>query len=105
MEPLPLQAQFSPIFGILVTDLNADGYKDIFLGGNFYGLKPETGRFDASYGVSLFGNGQHNFKYSSPAETGLFVRGEVRDIREIKTGKSTVILVARNNETIQIFKK
>ena len=105
MKPLPLQAQFSPIFGILVTDLNADGYKDIFLGGNFYGLKPETGRFDASYGVSLFGNGQHNFKYSSPAETGLFVRGEVRDIREIKTGKSTVILVARNNETIQIFKK
>ena len=105
MQPLPLHAQFSPVFGILVTDLDGDGNKDIFLAGNFYGLKPETGRFDASYGVSLLGNSQHNFRYISPAETGLFVRGEVRDIQEIKTRTSRLIVVARNNETLQVFKK
>jgi len=105
MEPLPLHAQFSPVFGILVTDLDGDGNKDIFLAGNFYGLKPETGRFDASYGVSLLGNGQRNFRYISNSVTGLFVKGEVRDIQEIKAGKSRLIIVSRNNEALQVFKK
>ena len=47
MKPLPVRAQFSPVFSILVTDVNNDGIKDLVLGGNFYGLKPEVGRYDA----------------------------------------------------------
>jgi hypothetical protein len=54
-EPLPYMAQLAPVYSILVTDLNKDGIKDMFLGGNFYGLKPEVGRHDASYGVCFLG--------------------------------------------------
>lgn len=105
MAPLPIRAQFSPVFAALATDLNGDGRKDLFLGGNFFGLKPEVGRYDASYGVSLINQQNHQFAYDEPAQTGLAVTGEVRDIKEIKTVKGTYIIVARNNEALMIFKK
>lgn len=105
MKPLPIRAQFSPVFGILVTDINNDGIKDLFLGGNFYGLKPEIGRYDANYGVTLLGNKDHRFDYLPPAKSGLFITGEVRDISTIDTKKGKLIIVARNNDALQLFKR
>jgi len=105
MTPLPLRAQFSPVFSILVTDVNNDGINDLFLGGNFYGLKPEVGRYDASYGVTFLGNSKHGFNYLPPANSGLFVTGEIRDISIIDTKTGKQIIVARNNDALQLFKK
>lgn len=105
MKPLPIRAQFSPVFGILVTDINNDGIPDIFLGGNFYGLKPEVGRYDASYGVTFLGTPKHGFDYITPANSGLFIKGEVRDIAPINTKSGKRIIVARNNDALQIFSK
>ena len=104
-SPLPVMAQLSPVYGILVTDLNGDGIDDIFMGGNFFGLKPEVGRLDASYGTTLLGNRDHSFKYISPSASGLLVKGEVRDIQSINTRTGMDILVARNDEALQVFKK
>lgn len=104
MQPLPIRAQFSPVFGILAADINHDGITDLFLGGNFYGLKPEVGRYDASYGVTLLGNKKHGFDYMEPAKSGLFIKGEVRDIATIKTKNGTQIIIARNNDALQIYK-
>ncbi|HAL81427.1 MAG TPA: hypothetical protein DCO83_03670 [Mucilaginibacter sp.] len=103
MKPLPIRAQFSPVFSILVTDINKDGIKDLFLGGNFFGLKPEVGRYDASYGVTLLGNKNYWFDYLPPANSGLFINGEVRDINQVKTKKGLEIIVARNNDALQLF--
>jgi hypothetical protein len=104
-RPLPTMAQLSPVYGILVADLNGDGIEDIFMGGNFFGLKPEVGRLDASYGTTLLGTRDHSFDYISPAISGLFVKGEVRDIQAINTKAGKEIIVARNNEALQIFRK
>jgi hypothetical protein len=105
MVPLPQMAQIAPVFGILVTDLNGDGFKDIFLGGNFYGLKPEVGRYDASYGITFFGDAGHGFNYIKPAASGLFIKGEVRDVKEVPTRNGNYILMARNNDSLQVFTK
>ena len=105
MKPLPLRAQLSPVFAVLVTDLNGDGKKDLFIGGNFYGVKPEVGRFDASYGVTFMANKAGWYDYLPPANSGLFIKGEVRDSKEIISGKSKIIIVARNNDALQIFKE
>jgi len=105
MKPLPVRAQFSPVFSILVTDINNDGVKDLFLGGNFYGLKPEVGRYDANYGTVLLGNLKHGFNYLPPAKSGLFVTGEVRDITTIDTKTGKQIIVARNNDALQLYKR
>jgi hypothetical protein len=105
MQPLPVRAQFSPVYGILAADLNNDGIKDLFLGGNFYNVKPEVGRYDASFGCTLLGNPKHGFSYIPPAQSGLFVTGELRDIATIKTKKGIQIIVARNNDALQLFQK
>jgi hypothetical protein len=105
MRPLPVRAQFSPVYSILATDINNDGINDLFLGGNFYGLKPEVGRYDASFGCTLLGNAKHGFDYIQPAQSGLFVKGEVRDIAPVKTKTGNQIIVARNNDALQIFQK
>ena len=104
-KPLPVQAQLSNMFSILVQDINTDGIKDIFVAGNFSGLKPELGRMDASYGASFLGTAGGDFIYSPSANTGLFIKGEVRDVKTIMLANNQqAILMARNNEPLQIFK-
>ncbi len=106
MQPLPQMAQLSPVFGILVTDLNDDGDTDLFLAGNFYGYKPQSGRMDASFGVSFMQNKQHKLDYLSPSLSGLFIHGEARDILEIETvKKNTLIIVAMNNAPLKVFRR
>jgi hypothetical protein len=105
-QPLPLRAQISPVFGILIFDYDNDGKKDILLGGNFFGVKPELGRFDASYSILLKGEENLQFKFIPNLQTGMIVKEEVRDIRLIHTSKNqTYIVFARNNEPLQIYKK
>lgn len=95
--PLPLAAQMSPTCAILLEDIDKDGHVDILLGGNWYRVKPEIGRFDASYGTFLKGDGRGAFIPVVNREIDLMIDGEIRDIKKIKIGKDDLILVARNN--------
>jgi hypothetical protein len=99
IKELPIEAQFTDIFGIEISDFDKDGNKDILLAGNFYSSKPEVGRYDASYGTFLKGDGKGKFKAVPNKDCGLMIDGEVRDIRRIKVGNDNLILVARNNDT------
>jgi hypothetical protein len=101
---LPIEAQFSPMYGICTGDFDGDGNEDILMGGNLYRVKPEVGRYDASYGVFLKGNGKGQFESIKPNVSGFFVDGEVRDIKQITIGKSPYVLVARNNDSPVLFK-
>jgi enediyne biosynthesis protein E4 len=105
IQPLPVMAQLSPTFGILSKDINGDGINDLFIAGNFYGLKPQTGRLDANYGTVLLGD-KKGFKYMPPVESGLFIKGEARDVASIKTksGKDYIV-VAMNNDKLRLFKR
>jgi hypothetical protein len=104
MKELPVEAQFSPMFGIATGDFDGDGNEDILMGGNLYRVKPEVGRYDASYGVFLSGDGKGNFATIKNKDSGFFVDGELRDIKKIKIGNSECVLVARNNGAPLIFK-
>ena len=103
--PLPVRAQFAPVFAILVADLNKDHRPDLLLGGNFYGLKPESGRYDASFGVTMIQDSNRHFIFAAPASTGILLKGEVRDIQIAKTTAGFDIIVARNNDSLQLFNK
>jgi hypothetical protein len=103
MQPLPIRAQFSATFAIWSADVDGDHLPDLLLGGNFYGLKPEIGRLDASYGVTLLGDGHRHFRYLPPAASGLFIPGETRDLRPVKTRRGETLLAARNNDSLLLF--
>ncbi len=104
LSKLPAEAQLSPVYGVLLEDLDNDGKVDIVAGGNLYRTKPEVGRYDASYGIFLKGDGKGNFTSVSSRDSGLFLDGEVRDIVKIRSGKNKLILVSRNNSTIEVLK-
>lgn len=99
IQALPVEAQFSPVYAILADDIDKDGNIDLLLGGNQYRVKPEVGRYDASYGTFLRGDGKGKFIAVPNKDCGLMIDGEVRDIKRIKVGNDNLILVARNNDT------
>ena len=57
LRPLPIEAQFAPVYAALAGDFDADGHVDLIVGGNFNGVTPVQGRYDASYGLMLRGDG------------------------------------------------
>ena len=102
---LPREAQIAPVFAMAVNDVDGDGMPDIVLGGNFYGVLPYEGRYDASIGTVLLQAKNGQFKSSPYRETGLLLNGEVRDIKILKGAHgATYFLVARNNEALECWR-
>jgi len=75
---LPAEAQFSPVLGLAVADMDGDGNEDLFLAQNFFSLRPEWPRTDAGRGLWLRGDGRGHFTALSGAESGVRVYGEQR---------------------------
>jgi hypothetical protein len=63
------------------------------------------GRYDASYGLLLRGDGKGRFTPVLPTESGFLLEGEVRDIKALKTPRGPLWAVARNNAPLQLFEK
>jgi enediyne biosynthesis protein E4 len=104
LSPLPVEAQFSPVYAISADDFNKDGFCDILLGGNQYKAKPETGIYDAGYGQLLKGNSDGKWQSVSALQSGIFTKGEIRDLKTIKIAGINYIVVARNNDNLQFYK-
>ena len=104
LHPLPWMAQLSPVHAIEVLDYDYDGFVDILLGGNFFDVLPEVGRYDASYGLVLHGRSHGEFEPIVPKVSGFFIKGQVRKMKAIKSGEENIIVVAKNNDSTQVFK-
>ncbi len=102
IKGLPMEAQISPMHGIAVGDFDKDGKVDILMGGNFYQSKPEAGIYDASFGILLRGDGTGNFKAVPADQSGFFSVGAIRDMKLLKCLKRKMILVAKNNNHVQL---
>lgn len=102
-QPLPIQAQVSPIKSSLVDDFNQDGYKDILIVGNHYGVEVETTRYDAGYGSLLIGDGKNNFKALPAKISGFHVPTDSRSIQPIKIKGKENLLITNNNNSLLLF--
>ncbi len=102
-HPFPAQAQFAPVNTMVATDLNGDGKLDIIIAGNEYETSATAGRYDASYGLQLDGDGKGNFVAVSPVKSGLVLDGDVKDLKMITGGKKQMLLVAINDENMKAF--
>ena len=97
VQRLPYMTQLSCINAILPTDLNGDGLKDLVLGGNQFGLLPQFGRLDASYGHVIINGGKRTVAWVEPRQTGLNIRGQVRDIALLPAKAGPLLLFAIND--------
>jgi hypothetical protein len=104
VEPLPGEAQTSPVYGMLIRDLDTDGVKDVLLGGNLHKVKPSIGRYDASYGTFLRGTGDGPLQVVEARDSGLALTGEIRDFVWLgSSAEPPRILAIRNDDTMQVL--
>ncbi|HEX9347180.1 MAG TPA: FG-GAP-like repeat-containing protein, partial [Gemmatimonadales bacterium] len=103
LHSLPIEAQFAPIYASLAGDFDGDGKTDLVVAGNFYGVKPIEGRYDASYGLFLRGDGRGGFTAVDMEQSGLAIDGQVRHMAFLKRANGDrLIVVARNNDRLQL---
>ena len=103
-NPLPPEAQRTPIYAMHVHDFDRDGQLDITLAGNFSYVKPDFGRMYGFNGLFLKGHNEGGFNADWTHDRGFFVTGDARDmvrLRDVRFGE--VILVAVNNEPVRVL--
>lgn len=104
MHPLPIQAQLSPLYGIVVDDFNQDGNLDAAVNGNDFGTEVGNGRYDAMNGLVLLGDGKNNFTALSILQSGIYIPGDGRALIKFKSKDSCYSLAAsQNNGTLKMF--
>ena len=103
MRALPVESQFAPVFGIVPTDVNADGNLDIILSGNDFGTEVSMGRYDASTGVVLRGDGNGNFETIPLAQSGICIQGDAKSLALVSTGNKNLVLSVPNRGKLQAF--
>ncbi|MGE5109132.1 MAG: hypothetical protein ACM3H8_16460, partial [Sphingobacteriales bacterium] len=100
---LPEPLQLAPIFSFQPVINNSTGENMYVSGGNFFDVIPYEGRYDAQP-LALFKiNKQGGINYLHQPNL-LSAKGQVRDIKWLRTLKyGEVMVVARNNEPLLFY--
>jgi len=98
IQPLPLSVQLTSLNAIQIKDINKDGYPDLITAGNFFDVLPQFCRLDAGYGQVLMNDKKGGFTALSSLQSGLRVRGAVRNIVAAKQGNQDLFIFLQNND-------
>jgi hypothetical protein len=98
---LPLEAQYAPVYSILPMDVNKDGKMDLLLSGNNSWTRIKLGNYSANHGVLLVGNGKGEFTYLPQFQSGLNLKGNVRDAIKIDINGHENLFFGINESKIQ----
>lgn len=103
-KTLPTETQISVMKSIQTIDINKNGKKDLIVGGNFFGTDSELGRYDASIGSLLKGDGNGLFEAVPPSLSGLVIPGNVYHIVPITIAGEAHFWVVRNDDKSSLIK-
>jgi hypothetical protein len=104
MIPLPKEAQFSSLFGMVAEDVDGDGNLDVVINGNDYGTEVSVGRYDALNGLVLKGDGDGHFTPLSILQSGIFIPGNGKALVKLRNGKGQCLLAASQNRgALEVF--
>jgi hypothetical protein len=104
IHKLPNAAQLSSINQIIPQDVDQDGNLDLITAGNLYGSEVETPRNDAGIGLYLRGDGKGGFSPVPARESGLYVRGDTKDLAVIRIKNADYLIAAKNDEYLQFIR-
>jgi len=104
MSPLPIAAQFAPVFGMLTEDFTGDGDLDVVMSGNLYGAEVQVGSYDAMNGLLLQGDGNGSFKPVSMQKSGIYIPGDGKSLVTLQgAGGHRLVAAAQNQGKLKIF--
>jgi hypothetical protein len=98
LHHLPLEAQYSPVYGIVAADFNGDQKNDILLTGNSTWTRVRFGRYTSNHGVLLSGNNKGDFQYIPQTISGLNLNGNIRSAALIND--HTIILGVNDDNAL-----
>ena len=107
MKPLPRLAQISPGFGVVLRDIDLDGWTDCYLVHNHFTPTEEIGIMGS--GLSLLlrgtGNAEEPFAPVWPRESGLEVPGDAKSLSAVDVNNDgrEDFVVGVNNDSPEIF--
>jgi hypothetical protein len=103
IKKLPKEAQFTPIYSILATDINGDNLPDLIIGGNNVDTAPYFGTYDAGRGLVLLGKGGANFSPLSAEKSGLNISGQIRDIKKLNLQRTMHLIIGLNDDNALLY--
>jgi hypothetical protein len=105
IEPLPLFAQVSTGYGVVLSDFNGDGHTDAYLAQNCFSTRREHGYIDGGLSIFLAGDGKGHFEEVLPAESGLVVPGDAKSAAaaDINSDNWPDLVVGVNNAELMEF--
>ena len=103
LAQLPSVVQLSCVNAIACEDVNADGRKDMVLGGNFTHFMPQLGMIDACRGLVLANEGRGRFRVLSAEKSGYVINGEVKQISPITINGRRYLINLVNNDRPKLF--
>ena len=101
---LPIEAQVSPIKDAIINDFNSDGFQDVLVIGNHYGVEIETTRYDAGNGLMLLGDGKSNFTSVNTLTSGINLFKDSRSISNLKIKDEYVLVISSNKDSLKLAK-
>ena len=97
LYPLPAQAQFSVLNGMIADDFDGDGNLDVLINGNDYGTEVSVGRYDALNGLLLKGDGKGGFRPQSILESGIYIPGNGKALVNLRSSDGKYLVAASQN--------
>ena len=105
LRALPIECQFSPVFGMVAEDFNDDGNEDILMVGNLYSMEVGLGRSDASNGLLLLGDGNGKFEVIKK-NLGYLASKDAKALVKLNGLRGESLLInSNNNDKIDVFEK
>ncbi|BFP40139.1 VCBS repeat-containing protein [Flavobacteriaceae bacterium GF1] len=104
LSALPMECQVSPVFGMLVQDVDFDGYLDVIVSGNLNSAEALFGNYDASNGVFLKNDGTGKFLSRSAMKTGLYLNEDQKSIANAIISGESILLAAANSGDLKVYK-
>ncbi len=105
-KPLPMLAQVAPVNGIVVSDVNNDHNLDLVLVGNDYGNEVFGGRYDASVGAVLIGDGKGGFEVVPSSKSNFYVARDAKSLVTLyRSNGEKMFIASQNRDSLCAFIK
>lgn len=99
---MPTETQLAPIYGMMQYDVDGDGWQDLWMVGNDYGMELLQGRADAFYGLLLL-NRRGTFLPVDQDASGFRVPGDGKAVTRMMAAGKPVLIASQNKDRLLTF--